>query len=146
MKNSIIILIFLSGMTNSLFTQNRVYADTLTHKYDHSAIYLKKGGFEKDGKTIRFGTFKKNLKKEMAASPMAFAEYKRSRTNAWVVLGCTVASAILTVSGTQRVFVKKELNYSGFGLNLLSIPFKIKSQNQLNRAIWLYNRDAILRQ
>ena len=140
MKNIILLFVF-NIITYAIHAQNGVLTDT----YDRTTIYLKKGGFEKDGKTIRYGTFKKNLKQELSASPMAYAEFKRSRNNNLVVVGCTLASAILTVSGTQRVFVKKELNYSGLGFNLLSIPFKIKSKNQLNRAIWLYNRDAMAR-
>lgn len=145
MKN--IIIIILSGITTyAISAQSSLYSDTLIHKYDRNTIYLKKGGFEKGGKTIRYGTFKKNLKQELSASPMAYAEFKRSRNNNLVVVGCTLASAILAVSGTQRVFVKKELNYSGLGFNLLSIPFKIKSKNQMNHAIWLYNRDAIMGQ
>ena len=114
--------------------------ETLCYVRDN---YLKKGGFEKDGKTIRYGIFKKHLKQELSTSPMAYAELKRSRNNNLVVVGCTLASAILTVSGTQRIFVKKELNYSGLCFNLLSIPFKIKSKNHINRAVWLYNRDVM---
>ena len=134
---SIIILIVLCSITHFIHAQNS------SSPYDHTNIYLKKGGFEKDGKTIRYGIFKKHLKQELSASPMAYAELKRSRNNNLVVVGCTLVSAILTVSGTQRVFVKKELNYSGLGFNLLSIPFKIKSKNHINRAVWLYNRDVM---
>ena len=141
MKN-IFILTFLISLTYSIHAQNSHTSDNFGRQYDRNTIYLKKSGFEKDGKTIRYGMFKKNLKTELMASPMAYAEYKRSRTNNWVVVGCTIASAALTFSGAQRVFVKKELSYSGLGFNLLSIPFIIKSNNQLNHAIWLYNRET----
>ena len=138
MKN-ILILIILSGFMESIYAQTGV----LTDNYDRYTIYLKKKGFEKNGQRIPYGTFKKNLKKELTASPLALEEYKRSCTNAWVATGCTIAATVLTLSGIQRIGFKKETTYSGVGLNLLAIPFKIKSQNQLNRAVWLYNRDAI---
>ena len=79
----------------------------------------------------------------MTASPLALQEYKRSRTNNWLAVGCTIAGIALQVSGAQRIAFKNEVAYSGLGFNLLAIPFKIKSQNQLNRAIWLYNREAM---
>ena len=144
MKN-IIILIFLSSITYAISAQNSLNSDTLRHKYDRNTIYLKKGGFEKDGQTIRFGAFKKNLKKELTVSPMALQAYKRSRTNFWVAMSCTAVSTALTLSGIQRKYIYKELSYSGLSLSLLTIPFNIKAQNQLNRSIWLYNRDAIMR-
>lgn len=145
MKNIIIIIILSSITTYAISAQSSLYSDTLIHKYDRNTIYLKKGGFEKNGQTIRFGALKKNLKKELTASPMALQEYKRSRTNFWVAMSCTVVSTALTLSGIQRKYIYKELSYSGLSLSLLTIPFNIKAQNQLNRAVWLYNREAILR-
>ena len=138
MKN-ILILFILSGLMESIYAQT----GALTDNYDRYTIYLKKKGFEKNGQRIPYGAFKKNLKKELTASPLALQEYKRSRTNLWVAIGSSVVSAAFVFSSARSDNYRKELNYVGLSFNLLSIPFKIKSQNQLNRAIWLYNRDAI---
>ena len=142
MKN-ILILIILSNLTYSIHAQNGASSDNFVQQYDRNTIYLKKGGFEKDGQITRYGFLKKNLKKELTASPLALQAYKRSRTNHWLAVSSTIAGIALQVSGVQRIAFKKEIAYSGLGFNLLAIPLKSKSKHQLDRAIWLYNRDAI---
>jgi hypothetical protein len=144
MKNIFILLLF-SSIPFASFAQNSIYTDTLARKYDRMTIYLKNGGFEKDGQTIPYGMFKMNLRKELTISPMALHEYKRSRTNFWVGMGCSITSTVLMLSSIQSNGIKKELFYSGLGMSLLSIPFSISAQNQLNRSVWLYNRDVIVR-
>ncbi len=144
MKNIFFLILFCS-IAFSIQAQNSIYTDTLARKYDRNTIYLKNGSFEKDGQAMPYGLFKINLRKELSASPMATHEYKRSRTNFWVGMGCSLASTVLIFSSPQQGGIKKELFYSGIGISLLSIPFTINAQNQLNRSIWLYNRDAIVR-
>ncbi len=143
MKNLIALIIFGSFSCLS-YTQNSLTTNHLVQQYDQNTIYLKKKGFEKAGQRIPYGTFKKNLKKELTAFPMALQEYKRSRKNLWVAIGSSVVSAAFVFSSARSDNYRKELNYTGLSFNLLSIPFKIKSQNQLNRAVWLYNREAIV--
>jgi hypothetical protein len=142
---SIFTLLLLGSFIFTIHAQNSIYTDTLARKYDRNTIYLKNGGFEKDGMTVPYGAFKMNLKKELTVSPMAMHEYKRSRTNFWVGTACNVGSTVLILRSIQGSGIKKELFYTGLGFNLLSIPFNILAQNQLNRSVWLYNRDAVVR-
>jgi hypothetical protein len=142
MKN-IILFIILNGIYFIIYAQNN--SDSLIQEYNHNTIFLKSKGFEKDGKTIRYGLFKKNLKKELVISPVALQEFKNSRTSFWVAIGFNVASTAITMAGIQRIGFNKETTYSGLVFNLVSIPFQIKAQNKLSRAVWLYNRDIMTR-
>jgi hypothetical protein len=140
---SIVMLLFL--VFTSLKAQSSIYTDSLAKKYDRSTIYLRNSTFEKNGKRTSVGFLKYNLGNELKNSLMAHTEFKKSRTNTLVSIGLSLLGSFVTISSINNNRINKTQYILGLSTMAASIPFGITGQNQLQRSVWLYNRDAIVR-
>lgn len=89
----------------------------------------------------------KSLKTEMKFSPAAMVEldqFRRSRT--YSTIGLVATGGLLVSSFLVKNRHTKTTLLVGSAVTLsISIPFTIKKQSHLSRAIWYYNRDILLR-
>ena len=75
---SILLLIVLSGITHFIHAQNSI------SPYDHATIYLKKSGFEKDGKTNPLRHIQKAFKTRIIGFANGLCGVKNARaTTIW---------------------------------------------------------------
>ena len=89
----------------------------------------------------------RNLKNEINLSPDAiheFALYRRNRTglNVTMIAGTGLFVAALLVNDRQT---KLGLLAASTLTVAISLPFSFSTSSHLSRAIWLHNRDIILR-
>lgn len=124
---------------------NMVSADSLKARYNYKTIHFFKGYLSKgeNGERIPFSELKDqfNLSPEGAKE---FAASQKSKKTALLTLGgaitCIVTAAILNKSNRD---LSRGFIVGGLALDIISIPFTIKSGKRLQRAIWLRNRDVI---
>ncbi len=118
------------------------------------SIYLNTNFFSrtyvKEGKSHRVGFWKKNLKKELRDSKVGYQEFLKSQKNQNIALMLNVAAIASYFIAFDQADEGNERNANilllgGLGLSIASIPLSIKSQNQLNRAVWMHNGDLILK-
>jgi hypothetical protein len=146
MKKSIALIILCFSLSILVKAQSNIYTDSLARRYDRNTIYLKSFGFEKDGRITPYGgPFKFLLKKELQVSPIASREFKRFTNNKWAFLGCYLGGTALMLSGIESNRINRGRFWGGLGIMAISIPFSYLANDQMNRAVWLYNRDAVVR-
>jgi hypothetical protein len=49
------------------------------------------------------------------------------------------------LSGIESNRINRGRFWGGLGIMAISIPFSYLANDQMNRAVWLYNRDAVVR-
>ena len=130
---------------SSLQSQTNIFTDSLAKNYDRNTILLQNGYFEKNGEQIPYGIFKRNLKHQMNLYIMSSREFKRFENKKWLSFASSVVGLTVMVTSIKD----RKINWTqwsiGSGLLLLAIPISSQSNNHYNRAIWFYNREAILR-
>jgi hypothetical protein len=147
-----IVLIFHSNLSAQLDAEVR---DSMRYRYEHRSILLQNNSIAVGGEKHFFNLFfAKNGVPFFKQSHSGWAEFKKARQNQWVSFGFSLASGI-AVSGlllnTFTVAKKVEpvtvLGWTGLTLatTIGASAFQNKAQNQLQRAVWYYNRDALLR-
>ncbi len=89
----------------------------------------------------------KNLKNEIRFSPDAIYEYKMSMHNKRMLTGAIIVSSALLVSGA--LVKNRQVRLGLLAGSLITIgaafPFSLKFSSHMGRAIWLHNRDLLLR-
>ena len=147
MKNtkfySILLLIICFSL--SIKAQSHIFTDSLAKNYDKNTILLQNGFFEKNGERFNYGFFKNNLKKEMNHFIMSGREFKRYESKKWLSLGSSITGLAVLVTSVKDRKVNWTQYAIGTGLIVLAFPISNQSGNHYNRAIWFYNREAILR-
>ncbi len=147
MKNTKFYSILLTITCFSLLmkAQTSIFTDSLAKNYDKNTILLQNGFFEKNGEKINYGIFKYNLKKEMNKFIMSGREFKRYENKKWLSWGSSVVGFGLLLTSVKDRKINWTQYAIGTGLIVLSFPISNQSGNHYNRAIWFYNREAILR-
>ena len=89
----------------------------------------------------------RTLKQEIQFSPDAIHEYKEYRSDYNIARATLLASSVLLVSGilVKDHEVKLGLLSCSIITATISIPFSLNANKHLGRAIWLHNRDVLLR-
>ena len=125
--------------------QTNIFTDSLAKNYDKNTILLQNGYFEKNGEQIPYGIFKRNLKHQMNLYIMSSREFKRYQNKKWLSFAISAVGLGVTLTSIKDRKINWTQYSIGNGLILLSIPFSSQSNNHYNRALWFYNREAILR-
>ena len=113
--------------------------------YNTETIYLTFSGFVKNNKPVGMGISGKELKKELMVSPDAlimFKKYQRKRNWTFVFSGLQLATEITALT-TKNKSLKTGLLIGGGALSAFTIPLYIGSMNNINKAVWLRNRDVL---
>ena len=125
--------------------QTNIFTDSLAKNYDRNTILLQNGYFEKNSVQMSYGIFKRNLKHQMNLYIMSGREYKRFENKKWLSFASSVVGFTVMVTSIKDRKVNWTQWSIGSGLLLLAIPISSQSNNHYYRAIWFYNREAILR-
>lgn len=129
---------------NNLVAQTNIYTDSLAKNYDRHTILLQNWYFEKGDVKVPYGFLKNNLRREMNRFMMSGHEYKKYQNKRLISASCSVIGVGLMLASIKDRRVNWTQYSIGTGVALLAIPFTNQSNNHYNRAIWLYNREAIL--
>ncbi len=136
----LVCFLFLFGIQTSAAQQS------LEQRYHSEVIYLQMGKFYKNGKKLPLGFFHSKLENEMQTSPETkwqYQLYKKKRNTSlafsFVSLGAVVAAAF-----TPNDKLRDGLLYGGLVSSMLSLPFTFSAANQLQRAVWLRNKDVLI--
>ena len=125
--------------------QTTIFTDSLAKNYDRNTILLQNSHFEKNGEKIPYGIFKRNLKHQMNLYIMSNREFKRYENKKWLSFATSVVGVTVMLTSIKDRKINWTQYSIGSGLILLAIPISSQSNNHYNRAIWFYNREAILR-
>ena len=125
--------------------QTTIFTDSLAKNYDRNTILLQNGYYEKNGEKIPYGIFKRNLKHQMNLYVMSSREFKRYENKKWLSFATSVVGVTVMLTSIKDRKINWTQYSIGSGLILLAIPISSQSNNHYNRAIWFYNREAILR-
>ena len=125
--------------------QTTIFTDSLAKNYDRNTILIQNSYFEKNGEKIPYGIFKRNLKRQMNLYIMSNREFKRYENKKWLSFATSVVGVTVMLTSIKDRKINWTQYSIGSGLILLAIPFSSQSNNHYNRAIWFYNREAILR-
>ena len=139
------ILLTITCFSLPMKAQTSIFTDSLAKNYDKNTILLQNGFFEKNGEKINNGVFKYNLKREMNKYIMSGREFKRYENKKWLSWGSSVVGFGLLLTSVKDRKINWTQYAIGTGLIVLSFPISNQSGNHYNRAIWFYNREAILR-
>ena len=147
-KNALSVLLCFSFVFAST-AQVRSTRDSIIQAYEQRSIMLQNYSYIINGERKRYGFFNSKIGEELKSSPMAFKEFQESQKSMWVGVGLIALGTLLSYGGI--VMYRNDKNssqwkgfyFSGLGSLFLSIFYSLKSKNQLNRSIWLYNRDVL---
>lgn len=137
--------LYLSLFLSNLSAQTPIFMDSLAKNYDKNTILIQNNHFEKNGIFFSYGLFNTHLKKEMNRFVMSGHEYKRYENKKWLSIGSAVLGTVVILTSIKDYKINWTQYGIGAGFVLLSFPISSQSNNHFNRAIWLYNREAILR-
>jgi len=110
------------------------------------SIYLKGNKYIKNDVEYPIGFLGSNLKEEMKISQFATLEWKKhvNYRNWSFVTSLTGVALTIAGFGAESENLQRGLILSGLGLSIISIPISIKSNNQIQKAIWTRNRDLLM--
>jgi hypothetical protein len=116
--------------------------------YDRNTIQFASTGFYQNGRYQTFGFLNKNLDKLMHNNPLAMGQLKKAKTNKIISIGLNIAGfAALMVSTSKynsaSIFDNRWF-WAGYGISIAGSTIAVKSNNQLSKATWYYNRDAFV--
>lgn len=138
--------IFIAAML-LVFSGSQLLAQSVLEKYDSETIYLSTYKYYKNGESHRIGLMAKNLKKEMAISPNAMIEFgKFEKKQKQAILFWS--AGILTFASSYLIDKEKEelrasMQLAGVVMFYVSIPLQLKATKQLNKSVWVRNRDVL---
>ena len=118
----------------------------LWRKYEKEAIYFSGSGYIKGDQKYPI----RDLKKEFEFSPLGKEVYRMSRSDknmgrASVILGFVSYSVWINSISKNTKHPSPTPLLATVGFWGISIPFSIRSVNRMNKAVWLRNRDVLLR-
>ncbi len=112
--------------------------------YDTETIYLL--GFNRYVKNNQVYSGHRQLKSEFSISVGGMDLYRRSRRNRTIGLAISLAGTAGTVYAlaSNRSQTSRTFFWVSLGTGLAAAPFNGRANSQLNQAVWLRNRDALL--
>ncbi len=118
---------------------------SLTSKYERETIYLRFSTYVKDNEAYEIGIIGEVIKHDMMVSPDAmieFKKYQKQRKWSLVLAGLQLVTQVAAYSTRDKSWRRGLLIGSG-AVAIVSIPFYIGSQRNLNKAVWIRNRDVL---
>lgn len=119
-------------------------AEMIARAYEDSTIYLVGNDtYYKRGERHRVGFFLSNLRAEIAKSPEAFESFKTARRKKW--RGAALMNGSLFFGMTALILTPSPL------VILFLVPYSwgivelLDSERHLHHAVWLLNRDQMLK-
>jgi hypothetical protein len=155
MKKVILFFCFFIAISAQAQVKMNYDSAAMAKKYFQNAMYLKQGffghQFERNGGTYSVGIFNSNLRSEFLerkVSPLALRELQKSTTSKIIssVLAWGSIVPLFFVNKTNSNSTNQNLVWTFFGATFASIPFSIIGNNQRSRAVWLYNKDVMIRE
>lgn len=140
--------ILLLPFTLFLFFSN-ADAQTQFEQWHKETIYLHSSGYVKEGKKYRRGLFNNKLKKEFRDSPVAALEFRKAEKNMNTSIILSVLGLASVLIAADQIEEENEKAATGFlvgglALSIGSIPFSMRSNNQIHRAVWMHNGDLVI--
>lgn len=130
-----------------MFTPGLAQTNTLNPTrqwYDKETIYLLSSNRYVRNNTVYAGN--NALKSEFQISPGGMQLYLQSRRNRNIGFAFSLVGSVGTiytlVSGNRDAY--KTLLWTSLGTGLASTLFTTRANTQLNQAVWLRNRDALI--
>jgi hypothetical protein len=125
--------------------------DSLVKVYEQGSIMLQdKHQYVINGTSYKMGFGNSKIGETLKKSPMAYAEFelfKKKQKKALVLNlvggGAAIGSFLVNQKTDKALFTG--LSIAGIACLGVSIPLTIKSTKHFNKAIWLYNRDVLLK-
>lgn len=117
--------------------------EELRNLYDSTAMLELSNGYEIDGKKYKKGIFNGKLKKELKRSPAAWESYKMYRNRTLLGFGMLVAMVPVYTVATIATLNPGVGIIATTPVYIGAIVAVYSGVDQYQRAIWLYNRDAI---
>jgi hypothetical protein len=144
---SVCVFITLSFSAQSQVVSTR---DSLVKVYEQSSIMLQGNKYTINGTSYKMGFGNSKIGETLKKSPMAYAEfalYKKNQKKSLILnlVGGSAALASVLVNQKTDKALFTGLSLTGLVCLGVSIPFNSKSTKQFNKAIWLYNRDVLLK-
>ena len=118
---------------------------SLPSNYQTETIYLRFSTYVKDSQVYQIGIIGEILKHDMMLSPDAmivFKKYQRQKKWSLVCAGVQLATQVAAFSTRDKSWRTGLLIGSG-AVAVVSIPLYIGSQRNLNKAVWIRNRDVL---
>lgn len=153
MKYSVMLLCM--AATLSVSAQNTLGTDSILKRYNEQTLHYNHGYISKgeNGPRLRGAA----LKAEFATSPLAqetFAVSRRAQTVGTILAGtalaCLITGRIIDRSSPYLYSSSRHNMTNGLFIGFIatytaSIPFLIRSHKKRNYAIWVRNRDVLVR-
>jgi len=125
--------------------------------YDQETTYIHYSilgdGFVKNGQIMDIGPFGSRLAKEIAGSEYALAEMQKARRHKILSTVTNLAATAFEITGLVLTFRDKDDDNGlaielgsiliGGTLGILADGFNRSAMAEMNRAVWLYNRDVV---
>jgi hypothetical protein len=120
----------------------------LAELYDRNTIQFAASGFYQNGRYQTYGFLNKNLDKLMQGNSLAMGQLKKAKTNKIIATGLNIVGfAALMVSTTKynsaSIFDNRWF-WAGYGLSIAGSAMTVQSSNKMAKAVWYYNRDALV--
>lgn len=135
-KYSLVFIIFFS-----IGEINPIKAQTPIEKYEQESILLRWGTYVKNGEKHSIGAFGNKILKELELSEAAVLEGEKYKKNRNISLSLSLAGLGTVIAG--MALEEEAVLWSGLAVSLVSIPISVKAINNLQKAVWLRNRDIL---
>ncbi len=143
MRNFILLNLLVLLAFSQLVAQNKDSVAIKKYYEENAILWLGKSKYFKNNQSYQL----KNLKNEFKFSIDATYEFAQYRRNRKLLIGSLIVTEVLAISSilaTDPGIKVGLLAGSLIGISI-AIPASSKSFAHLNRAIWLHNRDILLR-
>jgi Family of unknown function (DUF6010) len=149
-KQAVLIVFMTFSCTFSAQSQVVSTRDSLVKVFEQSSIMLQGNKYSINGTSYKMGFGNRNIGETLKKKPMAYAEfelYKKNQKKSLILnlVGGSAALASILVNQKTDKALFTGLSLTGLVCLGVSIPFNSKSTKQFNKAIWLYNRDVLLK-
>ena len=141
-----LLLLFACIASTHICNAQSISLDSVKYKYDQKTIHSFNGHYVKGYQT--FYKFK-DLQAELATSAEAKPYVVLTKNNITTarVFGFISFASLITAMSTANTNKNTSLGFLAGSLlcNVFTFRFNIEARNQQQHAIWLYNKDALLK-
>lgn len=143
MRYLLLLIFFLLLFRSQSSAQNQDSVAIKKYYEENAILWLGGSRYYKNSQSFPLRSLKGELKFSPAAR-VEFDQFRRNRT--YSTIGLVATGGLLVSSLLVKNRHTKTTLLVGSAVTLsISIPFTIKKQSHLSRAIWYYNRDILLR-
>lgn len=156
MNKIMFIVLFLFILCQQAFSQEIESSETL-RLYDDQTIYIHYDFFGnwyvKNAKIFPLGRFGSNLRKELVGSKYAIEEMEKAQKNAkksfifgFFASSIAITRVVLEIADLDYPYRREayiSMIISGAVLAKISYGYRQSALAEMNRAVWIYNRDLV---